>query len=66
VTPDAMRVGVSVRRNQFVTQHLVEQGLVDAVGRGIVLLFDDAAALGLPEPRIVVKDAWTTVTLPFA
>jgi ATP-dependent DNA helicase RecG len=66
VTPDSMRVGVSVRRNQFVTQHLVEQGLVDAVGRGIVLLFDDAAALGLPEPRIAVNDAWTTVTLPFA
>jgi ATP-dependent DNA helicase RecG len=66
VTPNSMRVGVSVRRNQFVTQHLVEQGLVDAVGRGIVLLFDDAAALGLPEPRIAVNDTWTIVTLPFA
>jgi predicted HTH transcriptional regulator len=65
VTPDSMRVGVSVRRNQFVAQHLVEHGLVDAVGRGIVLLFDEAAALALPEPRIDVSDTWTTVTLQF-
>jgi ATP-dependent DNA helicase RecG len=65
VTPDSMRVGVSVRRNQFITNHLVEHGLVDAVGRGIVLLFDEAAALELPEPRIAVSDTWTTVTLPF-
>ncbi|HTD58885.1 MAG TPA: ATP-binding protein, partial [Solirubrobacteraceae bacterium] len=66
VTPEAMRVGVSVRRNQFLMQRLTELGLVDAVGRGVVLLYDEAAELGLPEPRITVQDAWTTVTLHLA
>jgi len=64
VTPESMRVGVSVRRNQFIMQYLVEHGLVDAVGRGIVLLFDEAEQLGLPEPTIKVTDVWTTTTLP--
>jgi ATP-dependent DNA helicase RecG len=63
VTPQAMRVGVSVRRNQFLMQRLTELGLVDAVGRGVVLLYDEAAALGLPEPLVTVQDTWTTVTL---
>jgi ATP-dependent DNA helicase RecG len=63
VTAQAMRVGVSVRRNQFVMQRLLELGLVDAVGRGVVLLFDEAAALGLPEPAIAIRDTWTMTTL---
>ncbi len=63
VTPEAMRLGVSVRRNQFLMQRLTELGLVDAVGRGVVLLYDEAAELGLPEPRVTVQDTWTTVTL---
>jgi ATP-dependent DNA helicase RecG len=63
VTPQSMRVGVSVRRNQFLMQRLTELGLVDAVGRGVVLLYDEAAALGLPEPLVTVQDTWTTVTL---
>lgn len=63
VTPQGMRAGVSVRRNQFVMQRLTELGLVDAVGRGVVLLYDDAVSLGLREPVIAVVDTWTTVTL---
>ncbi|HEY5261351.1 MAG TPA: ATP-binding protein, partial [Solirubrobacteraceae bacterium] len=63
VTPQAMRIGVSVRRNQFLMQRLNELGLVDAVGRGVVLLYDEAAELGLPEPLVTVHDTWTTVTL---
>ena len=66
VTPASMRVGVSVRRNQFLMQHLVEHGLVDALGRGVVLLFDEANDLGLPEPSISVADAVTTTVLRFA
>ncbi len=65
VTPEAMRVGVSVRRNQFIVQYLVERGLVDAIGRGVVLLFDEAQQLGLPAPTIEVEQAWTTTTLRF-
>jgi ATP-dependent DNA helicase RecG len=65
VTPASMRVGVSVRRNQFLMQHLVDQGLVDALGRGVVLLFDEAEALGLPEPTITVVDSFTTTALRF-
>ncbi|HEY5194229.1 MAG TPA: ATP-binding protein [Solirubrobacteraceae bacterium] len=63
VTPEAMRFGVSVRRNQFLMQRLTELGLVDAVGRGVVLLYDEAAELGLPEPHVAVQATWTTVTL---
>lgn len=63
VTPQGMRVGVSAWRNQFVMQHLQGLDLVDAVGRGVVLLYEEAAALGLPEPVVAVHDAWTTVTL---
>jgi ATP-dependent DNA helicase RecG len=64
VTPQAMRVGVSVWRNQFVMQRLQELDLVDAVGRGVVLLYEEAAALGLKEPIVAVRDTWTSVTLP--
>jgi len=61
VTPQAMRVGVSIWRNQFLVQHLTSLGLVDAVGRGIVLLFEEAASLGLPEPIITVVETWTKI-----
>ncbi len=63
VTTQGMRAGVSVRRNQFVMQRLTELRMVDAVGRGIMLLYDEAASLGLSEPVITVVDTWTTVTL---
>jgi predicted HTH transcriptional regulator len=60
-----MRVGVSVRRNQMIVQHLVELRLVDALGRGIVLLVEEAATLGLPEPTIDVPPGFTRVVLHF-
>jgi ATP-dependent DNA helicase RecG len=63
VTPEGMRIGVSVRRNQFLVQHLIEKRLVDALGRGIVLLYEEAAELGLRAPLITAADHWTTVTL---
>lgn len=63
VTPNSMRVGVSVRRNQFLVQYLVEHGLMDAVGRGIVLLFEEAAERGLEPPMIRAGDHLTVVTL---
>lgn len=63
VTPEAMRVGVSVRRNEFLVQHLESLGLVDAVGRGVVLLVEEAARLGLPEPTIHNPEGFVVVTL---
>lgn len=63
VTPAAMRVGVSVRRNEFLVQHLEALGLVDAVGRGVVLLFEEAAGLGLPEPTIETPEGFVAVTV---
>lgn len=63
VTPAAMRVGVSVRRNQFLVQHLESLGLVDAVGRGIVLLLEEAAERGLTEPKIATPEGFVVVTL---
>jgi len=63
VTPDSMRVGVSVRRNQFLVQYLLERGLIDALGRGVVLLYEDAAELGLAPPTIVAEHHLTAVTL---
>ena len=63
VTPAAMRVGVSVRRNEFLVQHLESLGLVDAVGRGVVLLLEEAAGLGLPEPRIDTPEGFVVVTV---
>jgi ATP-dependent DNA helicase RecG len=63
VTPAAMRVGVSVRRNEFLVQHLESLRLVDAVGRGVVLLIEEAAGLGLPEPTIETPEGFVVVTL---
>lgn len=63
VTPAAMRVGVSVRRNAFLVQHLESLGLVDAVGRGVVLLLEDAARIGLPEPTIETPEGFVVVTV---
>lgn len=63
VTPAAMRVGVSIRRNQFLVAHLESLGLVDAVGRGIVLLLEEAAESGLPEPTIEIPEGFVLVTL---
>lgn len=63
VTPAAMRVGVSVRRNQFLVQYLESLGMVDAVGRGFVLVLEEAAALGLPEPVIETPEGFVVVTL---
>lgn len=64
VTPVSMRVGVSVRRNQFIFARLAELHIVDAVGRGLVLLFEEAARLGLREPEVSVEDNnWTKLVL---
>lgn len=63
VTPEAMRLGVSVRRNEFLLQHLASLRIVDAVGRGVVLLFEEAVDRGLRTPEISVSDTWTQVTL---
>lgn len=63
VTVDGMRVGLSVRRNEWIFQHLASLRYVDAVGRGIVLLFEEALDLGLPTPDIEPGDNWITVTL---
>jgi ATP-dependent DNA helicase RecG len=62
-TVEGMRVGLSVRRNEWIFQHLASLRLVDAVGRGVVLLFEEALERGLPEPRIEPGENWTTVTL---
>jgi ATP-dependent DNA helicase RecG len=63
VTPEAMRLGLSIRRNEFVMQHLARAGLVDALGRGVLLLYEEAAELGLPAPEISPTDTATRVTL---
>lgn len=63
VTPDGMRIGISVRRNQLLVQRLLDLGLMDAIGRGIVLLYREAADLGLRPPTIVAGDRLTKVTL---
>lgn len=63
VTAVAMRVGVSARRNEFIFARLAELGIVDAVGRGIVLLYEEAARLGLREPEIHIEESWTRVVL---
>lgn len=63
MTYEAMRLGVSVRRNEFLLQHLARLGIVDALGCGIVLLYKEAAELGLPSPRIEATETWKHVTL---
>jgi ATP-dependent DNA helicase RecG len=63
VTPEAMRLGVSIRRNEFIVQHLVRARIVDALGRGVLLLYEEAAALGLREPEIDPAGTATRVTL---
>ncbi len=63
VSPAGMRVGVTVRRNPFVVQHLVQQRVMDALGRGIVLVTEDLLAAGLPEPRIETPEGFVLVTL---
>lgn len=64
VTPHAMRVGVSVPRNPFLVQFLVAQHLVDALGRGVVLAYEEAIGLGLREPRIGIPEGFVEITLP--
>lgn len=63
VTAASMRVGVSARRNEFIFGRLAELRIVDAVGRGVVLLFEEAARLGLREPEIHIEESWTRVVL---
>ena len=58
-----MRLGVSIRRNEFIVQHLVSERLVDALGRGVLLLYEEAIELGLREPEIVPSETATQVTL---
>ncbi len=63
VDPEAMRLGVTVRRNELVMQHLARLGTVDLVGRGLPALFDEAAARGVREPEIRTGPSFTRVTL---
>jgi ATP-dependent DNA helicase RecG len=63
VSKDAMRIGVSVRRNPFVVQHLVERRVVDALGRGIVLVIEECLTRGLPEPLIETPPGFVEITL---
>lgn len=63
VTPAAMRLGVSIRRNEFLVQHLVHLGIVDALGRGIALIYEEAATLGLPAPTIVAEENVTQISV---
>lgn len=65
VTPAGMRIGaVSVRRNQLVVHRLAELKLVDANGRGVLLMIRSAKQNGLADPVIEPGDAWTRVTVP--
>lgn len=63
VTPEAMRIGVSVRRNPFLVARLNELGMVDAVGRGFVLLVEEALGLGLPEPEVRTPEGFVVVVV---
>jgi ATP-dependent DNA helicase RecG len=63
VTATSMRIGVSARRNEFIFGRLAELRIVDAVGRGIVLLYEEAARLGLRDPEIHIEESWTRVVL---
>jgi ATP-dependent DNA helicase RecG len=63
VDREAMRLGVTVRRNELVMQHLARLGTVDLVGRGLPALFDEAAGLGVREPDILTSPNLTRVTL---
>lgn len=65
VTVEGMRVGVSVRRNPFIVQHLVDRRVIDGLGRGVVLLLEDSVARGLTEPRIETRAGLVIVTLPW-
>lgn len=65
MTPEAMRLGASVRRNPFIVQHLVERGVVDALGRGVLLIFEENAAVGLPAPDIQASQNFVRVTVPW-
>jgi ATP-dependent DNA helicase RecG len=64
VTPEAMRVGVSVRRNPFLVGRLEELNVVDAIGRGFVLVIEEALALGLPEPHVRTPDGFVEIVIP--
>ncbi len=63
VSVEGMRLGLSVRRNDSIFQHLASLGYADAVGRGVVLLVEEALERGLPEPLIEAGETWTRLTL---
>jgi ATP-dependent DNA helicase RecG len=63
VTVEGMRLGVTVRRNDAIFQHLGSLGYADAVGRGVVLLVEEALERGLREPRIEAAETWTKISL---
>lgn len=63
VSPEAMRIGVSVHRNPFIVGFLRTRRIIDAFGRGIVLLIEEAAQLGLPQPLISAPDGFVNVTV---
>jgi ATP-dependent DNA helicase RecG len=63
MTPEAMRLGASVRRNPFIVQYLAERGVVDALGRGILLATEESLERGLPQPGIDVGEGFVQVTV---
>lgn len=63
MTPAAMRLGATVRRNPFIVQHLAERGVVDALGRGILLATEESLERGLPAPAIEATEGFVLVTL---
>jgi len=63
VTPEAMRVGVSVHRNPYLVDYLRGRRVIDALGRGVVLLVEEAASLGLPDPEIQTPEGFVAVTV---
>ena len=63
VTPEAMRVGVSVHRNPFLVEFVRVRHIIDAYGRGVVLLIEEAARLELPQPSIKAPDGFVEVVV---
>jgi len=61
VTPEAMRIGVSVHRNPFLVEFLRGRQIIDALGRGVVLLIEEAAELGLPDPEIRAPEGFVEI-----
>lgn len=53
-----------MRRNPFLVGRLEELNIVDAIGRGFVLVIEEALALGLPEPHVRTPDGFVEIVIP--